>query len=603
MADTAHVLDVLFGKESALWRSETRHEAMLLMRALYKTDVGSRQKIIAAILLGPPTPSSQEEKNHEVEAHVFEVLAFLESEGLPLTAEAQEKLAAIRDQHPKWTSRKYPGMSVWFESGWVDKTITVDDVKLLAPGDVPNKIINFEEEWNRSRRDLCEAIGVEIAHNPQWGLRVLVELKLNVQNLPEDSINPILWGIRATITDNTNKLDNESLVIFLETTGSMIKERPIPSMWSSLPSVLRDLVGKLKVPIGSLSPLGFFLASVFQTFDYERDTDEKPIDWLRRAINHPYGDLTELYLLVAQEYVNAQSKAEKPLALDPDAEKFFAHTLSHYDIGSRYGLCLIAQRLSWIEAVAPKFSNSLYPAFAWTNGDEQPLVAWSGYFWANTLARYLVENFETTYIPAARRYFEFASSERRGLASHVSAVFWFYPDRVDLLYQFASAVDSELRVKVLNGWKNHLENASDESAKKFFDKILFPFWEWCTRQKFFSSDDGNKERFAFWELVPLSHTSFPEASRRAIQWQPSRIDHFGLLVHDLVNESTQQHPNELTDLLVALLNFDPHPHWQTKDWRRSWEALKDSGARRLREFENALARKGISLDGDNVGEV
>ena len=510
--------------------------------------------------------------------------------------EAQQKLAEIRKQHSEWKPNKYPGMSFWVETGGVGKSVTVADVNSLAPEDIPNRIIMFEGAWPKSRREFCEPLGVAIAQDPEWGLRVLDVLQVNIQNLPEDAINPILWGIRATLTDNTIKMDKNSVIALLNAIGSMIEKRPISSMWSSLPSVLKNLVGKLELPIASWNELGILLASIFEAFDYERDKEEKPVDWLQRAINHPYGDLAELYLLLSQQHVKVLSEAEKPLSLEPHAERFFSHMLAHYDIGSRYGLCLLAQRLSWIEAVSPKFSGSLYPVFEWPNGGEQPLVAWSGYLWSNTLSRSMVENFETTYIPTAKRHLDFTSSERRGLANHVSAVFWLHPDRIDRLCQFASAVDSELRIGLLRGWKRHLENAQEESAKRFFNDVLFPYWDWCAGQDFFRTDNGDNERFAFWELVPRSFASFPEACRRAIQRRPSKVSHLGLFVRDAVNESTLRHPNELTELLIALLEFALNPVWQEKHWRASWNALRGTGVKKLTDLEDLLARKGISLD-------
>src|SRR5262249_19255005 len=189
----------------------------------------------------------------------------------------------------------------------------------------------------------------------------------------------------------------------------------------------------------------------------------------------------------------------------------------------------------------------------------------------------------------------FASQERRQMASHVSAVFWFYPERVNLLYQFATAVDFEVRVALLGGWKRHLQNAQEESVKRFFDNIVFPYWSWCTRQDFFQGKDSDRERFGFWELVPFSFASFPEASRKATQRRPSTIDNLGLTVHEAVNDTTLRYPNELTDFLLVLLELDSHPHWQEEDWRKSWNALKDTRATRLIDFENALAKKGISV--------
>src|SRR5215469_1773671 len=118
MVDSAHALDVLFRKENALWRPETQHEAMLLLKTVYRADTKARDEIITAILAGPPQKCSEEEGSEGVERHIFEMLAFLDSESLSLPTEAQEKLAEIRRSHPEWKPKEHPGMSVWFEMSW-----------------------------------------------------------------------------------------------------------------------------------------------------------------------------------------------------------------------------------------------------------------------------------------------------------------------------------------------------------------------------------------------------------------------------------------------------------------------------------------------------
>lgn len=594
MIDRAHVLTVLFGEGNALWRPETQHEAMLLLGVLYARDADAREEIIAAILAGPPLQLLKQEGTDGLDRYIFEVLAYLESEKLPLAADGQHKLAQIKERHPEWRPSKYPGMSYWAEGGWVPRGIDVEDVESIAPEDIPNRIIAFEEKFGTSRRDLCERVGVTLARNPEWGLRALGSLEVNAHDLPLDAINPILWGIRATVVDNTISIDKKRIVALLNKVGSMMEKRQIPSMWSSLPGVLKDLVSRFELPIESWTQLGIRLASLFEAFDYKRSENGKSIEWLQRAINHPYGDLADLYLSLAQQHVNVLSREEKPLKLEPNAESFFSHMLARYNIGSRYGLCLLAQRLPWMEAVAPKFTDLLLASFDWTEEGEQPLVAWSGYFWSGTLSRYLVQNFETTYIPAALRYSEFGTEERKGLANHVSAVFWFDPDRINLLYQFARAVDSGLRLDVLRGWKQHLGNAREGNTKNFFESILFPYWDWCGQQGFFSGDDGDNERFAFWELVPRSDACFPQAYQMATHWGPTKVPDVGLLVREVVNDATMRYPTELTGLLIALLELDEHPHWLEGDWRASWDAVKHSGASNIAEFENLLARKGIA---------
>jgi hypothetical protein len=363
-----------------------------------------------------------------------------------------------------------------------------------------------------------------------------------------------------------------------------------------LPSLMQAVVGKFRLPVETWNELAIRLASIFEAFDYEREEEARAIEWRHRAINHPYGDTTELYLTLAQQNVNTLSGAGKALDLEPHAESFFSHLLAHYNIGSRYGLCLLAPSLSWLEAVSPKVASLMYPYFEWVAGEERSLVAWSGFLWSNTISRRLVETFGSTYLSAAKHHSDLATQEKRGLANHVSAVFWFHPGRTELLYQFASAVDSELRIGLIRSWKSHLENAKEDTAKIFFETIIFPYWDWCTRQDFFTGNHGDNERFAFWELVPLSSAYFPEACRQAVQKRPSKIEHVGLLARVAVNDSTLRYPDELAELLIALLDVDAHPLWQERDWRHSWRMLKGTGTRRLVDLENALAKKGIPLE-------
>jgi hypothetical protein len=166
-----------------------------------------------------------------------------------------------------------------------------------------------------------------------------------------------------------------------------------------------------------------------------------------------------------------------------------------------------------------------------------------------------------------------------------------------LLYQVAETGGKRLRVAVLGDWKLHLATAQPDVADEFFRATLLPYWDWCSRQAFFAKGPGDNERFAFWELLPYAHSSFLEASRRAIQLRPQRHDTLGTFVGQIVKESALRYPDDLIELLIVLLDMETYPQSQQQQWQAAWNALKQAAGGKLDLLANELARKGISLDG------
>jgi hypothetical protein len=593
MTDREEAVSVLLGGAGVMWRAETRHESVLLLSALYRSNVEARSRIVSAILAGPAEEWLEGEHAGERRDYaVFELLAFLEAEQLPLPAEATQKLRELRAIYPAWRLSKYPGMSHWVESGWVGKSVSVDDVKSLKPEDVAARVVACEGT-DTQERDMCEAVGTALGRNLSWGLEVLAQLRGRIEDIREESLNPVLWGLRAAVSEGTSDLDNEKAVTLLNAIATLVDARPVPVMWSSLPSALKQIVGKWALPASCWNDLAVRLAAMFEDFDYERRDRESPIEWIQRAINHPFGDLAELYLDLSQELARQQTQSNSAVTFEPYSERFFDRMLSHYGAGSRYGYCLLTQRLSWVEAVSVKLGENLRTLFDWREGDERPLVAWSGYLWSRALSKRLVEDFGRTYLEAAKRHARFADSERRGLTSHIAAVFWFRAGSLNQLYQYAETVDSGLRIGLLHEWRVQLKNVDASRAKEFFDEIVLPYWEWCGRQTFFSASQGDRERFGFWELLPYSYAAFPEACRKAVQFRPTSISFPHLFVRELSSAAVLEHPNELIELLIVLGELDPNVHWEEKEWRQLWEALKMVDAKRFTELTNVLARKGI----------
>ena len=314
MIETAHVLEVLFGAQNSLWRGDTQHEAMLLMATLYNKNPEAREQITSAILMGPPEKLlKQEDRGEGKERDIFEILAFLESKQAPLLPDSSHKLDQIRKLHPEWVPAKFPGLSMWVESRPSDGGGAANEMSSVAPEGIVEKIVKSHETVPSSVREACEAIGVRIGREPQWGLSALDAIHLNLSSLPASAINPILWGIRATITDNSSRLDHGSVLLLLDKFLEMTANDPEPEIWTSLPSLLCTIAAKFGLATDAWNQLGIRLASVFQGFDYERSDEGSPVDWRQRAINHPHGDVTELYIRAARHHVNILAAEEKPL--------------------------------------------------------------------------------------------------------------------------------------------------------------------------------------------------------------------------------------------------------------------------------------------------
>lgn len=586
---------MLFDESHALWRIEPRHEAFLLLHFLYEKYTSLREILCEKIVAGPPEGLLKGAKQRNIDGYIYEILTSLVEKDLPLSPIAQKRLDEISCTYPSWTPLRHQGMSHWMESGSVNRGIDSNNIKLLASKDIVDQIVSFKPAWNSSLRDFCEPIGIRISQEPDWGFRTLESLKNSINKIPVDALNPMLWGIRATLKDKSTKIDNNLSVKLIGVLDLLVEQLPSPEAWSSLPSVLKDLIETFGLDVQIWNSIGKRLQNLFTNFDFDRTDSERPVRWLDNAINHPYGDLTALYLKVAQEHINKLSQTGQPLTLESRAQDFFDHMSTTYSRGSRYGYTLIAERMAWMETVAPLFSERMRKWFDWDENSEKFLVAWSGYLWSRTLSRLLVSDFTSTYEIAAQHHAAFGESERDGLGSHLAAVFWFHTELSPRLQVVALTIDSKIRLDMLHGWDNHLKSATPEVAVAFFEKLIFPYWDWCATQPFFSNITGQKERFFFWKLLAHSYTAFPMAVKKALERLPQASNSLHLFIDELTNDSMLEYPEDLVDLLNAWATISEHPQWNEKEWRKVWDKLKIANPKNLDQLENNLARRGLTL--------
>lgn len=599
MLSKKEIFDLLFEKKN-LWKSETRHEAMLLCKSLYSNAPELREEIMRRILLGPSPEKADaaespedSERDEELENHkIFTQLKYLEDSGFELTEIGKKRLEEIKNKYPDWRLREDPDIASPSYAGWHRNKFSIEEIYAMAPREVAEMLRDYRGTWERERRDLSEAVGETCRQYPERGLEIFGYLKTIAKELPEDTINPIIWGIQRTNENGRKEWDKKQahqLLIILE---EMIAIRHEAQFWTSLPSLVENWYKIFAVGPDFWGTLAKKMATIFTSFDYEREEKEPRIEWMQRAINHPYGELTELYLNYAHKIVADQEKDGNKYEINEEILQFFESTIQHYAEGTRYGVCILGQWLSWLEAVAPAWTKKiLIPIFYWTANEERALVAWSGYLFNRTISNSLSESFNDTYLISAKHYEKFADDEQDGLITHVAGLIWFKYMNISDLKKLVSILSNKARIVLLHKWENHLERAQKDIAEEFWKITIIPYWDWCKRRHLKESD-ANKERFGFWRLLPYSFKIFPEAVKRAVELPPEIIEEVYLFPQRLADSDLPtNYPEEFTELLIAYIKADLNPEWHQEEWQKLWDGVKNSGVHNLSKLKEDLLKK------------
>ena len=599
MLSKENILNLLLVQDK-LWQSETKHEAMRLLKSLYENSPEHRERLVDYVLIGPPLSrgkDSEDDKRY-TEHSIFIILRYLQDQDLELTYRGEKYLEKINVKHPKWNLDRDTDIENPVYAGWHENQFTSDEIHSKLPKEIALKLRDYQGTRERNRSDFCETVGTTCHMHPKWGLELFRHLNDILTEFSEETINHIIWGFRSTdekekITWNLKQIHHLTNIF-----QKMVEKRPVAKFWTSLPSLLQSWQQTYKAELDFLYSLRDKLANIFKPFDYEREEQEKPVEWLQNAINHPYGELTGLCLKDAHQRVVEQEKTGIDYTIDHELINFFEFTIDHYDNGARYGLCVLGKWLNWLEAVVPDWTEQkLIPAFNWINNEEMALVVWSGYLWNTNLSRYLMKQYNDYFLGAARHYNDFGEVEREGLTNQVAALIWFKEIELSDLKKFAALIDREGRIHILEMLREYLVRAEKPTAGGFWNRIIIPYWDWCERQRYLSLPDGNTERFKFWELIPYSHELFTKAVKRATTLASVKCDDVHLFIEELLKtDYSILYPDEFVSLLLAFIEMDQNPRWHKEEWEQLWNSVEKSGAKKLGRLKDQFAKKAVTVN-------
>jgi hypothetical protein len=589
-------LRLVSGDRSILWRAETRHEAMLLAKTMFEKCPECRDELTGYVVAGPPEAVEQNEQQRGRD--VFEILVFLESTNIPLPGKAKNRLGQIREKYPEWKARAYPGLTHYpVEVVRHEPAFSVAEILQIPPDEIAQHFTKHQDGAYRSARDFYETVGAAIVQDPAWGLAALQNIQAHLSTIPK-SLNPTLWGMRARISATSAE---QGAIVGPQILGmfqAMLRQRPEPEFWSSLATVIREMHDCWKVKTSLWHELAMTLADVVADFDSEQE-EEVPVEWIQRAINHPIGEMTELYLKVAQTKVAEDSKEGTGYTLESHSREFFERVLSKFAKGTRYGLCLLAQHLSWFEAIDRQWAvEKLLPYFDWSKGENQALIAWSGYLWSRVLSRSLVARFEDSYLPTVKHWQMLAEVERAGFSSHVAAIVWFGERRVQDLEQVSDLLSTNGRAQLLADLEQLLRDSEGDLAERFFENVILPYWEWCGRQDFFQTSSSDEEKARFWDLVPHAYGCFPKAVKMAVKFKPSAVKDLSPLLEKMVHsELIEKYPKQAAEFFSEAVQLDSEAPWHREEWSNVWHHIRELAQNdAVDRLMNELARKGVLPD-------
>lgn len=602
------ILKLLTGPADILWNQATKHEAILLLEATYRCHEDLREPLMDHVLKGPQREvreeDEEEEEAVEQEASVLEIIAYLAKQGLPLSSRAAQMLAnaresdrPIRDNPPERV-----GMTYWVESGSIDRPATsaFRDIQSRPAGETVADLLQYEGRWDQTKRDFAEAVGLTCARHPTWAIEAWKALKKHHQSPSPEVTNPWFWGFRAgigSIGDTPKEwVDNAKAIV--DVWRLLIVAFPNPECWYSIPGCLIDFAKAAALSKDDTKPLVNDLAKLFLDFDFDRQSkdSEKPVEWLNAAINHPLGVLIEWQLNLAQDVISEEVRAGRQWQLGTHFLELFDGVASSTGRGARYGLCIMAHRLAWLEAVLPDWTEEkILPLFSWKAHPNRASAAWDGYLWGRGLSRLIKENFVDTYAVTALHIGNLGKEARKGLMSHIAGICWYEQGFVDRLKDIAAAVNKGDRAHLLEAWEDHLSSASTEDAECFTKSVLFPYWDWCQKQTFFTTPEGDSERRRFWDLVPYTGRYFSGACKRAQHARPSRAEGHYRLLTALGSGRPWDSPSDAVEFAICILDVTENPQWDKEQWLAIWKKATDLAPTNLDALRNALAKRDVRI--------
>ena len=369
-----------------LWSSETQRETMRLLVALGpQLNEYELERLERAILAGPPRKMYRTDIEEErwigiQDRNIWLRLAKISHAGAELSAAARERMDGLSAKYPNWqlAENERDEFLTWMGDGselgvHVTTPHDRDDlIKWLRANPEPDEW--QPDDWRDRCRDDFDDAASALTALAEEGVWPTGRWREALQRWSEDELIERSWHKMASVLTNVPSATLQEL------------SRQV-SWW--LEKLAKSFEGEEET----------FLSLCDRVLAIDHDVEEEDNDPVRRAINHPVGNVAWALLRwwSRNDLEDGQGLADGP-------RRRFTQLCDTQIPKFRHGRVLLAAHaisLFWVDREwAVQF---LLPLFKWENSEVEARSAWEGFLWSARLYPPLMEVLKPAFLDTANR--------------------------------------------------------------------------------------------------------------------------------------------------------------------------------------------------------
>ena len=529
------------------------HEIFVAVGKVYpKANSQHRESLINSVWAYRWKNGKDSEKERQVTAEQhFDWFDWLHKSD-PNCALAKQARDEVLAENPRFKPREHPDLRHGITSGPIglQSPWTVEELLAKSAANWLEDLLSYQnEEWDGpSRRGLLGNVTEAVQQNFDWGL----DLADALAKAGEWDVD--LWSvlIRSWSKMALNEDKHRKVLHWLSKTN-LYSEYNRRLIADTLYALVRE--GSIDYALNMLPQANKIATDLWHHLD-RNELIEGHNNWLRQAINHPAGILTEFWLSGFSLWRKQQ--APEPAALSDEYRLVLSDIVQDQKLPGKLGRTILASHFAFLLAVDETWTReNLLPLFSSDNSDFQ--AAWDGFLVWGRLSPAVAEVMDNLFLKAIERIDSDLSDKRdQFIKYYTDMLTHFVEDPIDQwipkLFQYGG---QEARRNFALNLGYHLQNMDEAAQQELWQRWLKQYWEKRLQCVPEILEPGEIENMLNW--LPHLTAVFSEAVDLAVKMQmPLDISLQHCRVINEINKSnmSQRYPDEVSNLLIYLSKYN-----------------------------------------------